>query len=315
MHKKINVLISSAGTGAAWHIVNTAVKIFPDMFHIVAVDINPNYLIPASKVAASFYQVPLIGKPEYLVVMREILVNEKIDYFIPIIDQELYNFTTDDSWLATHQIHALTVSSKTASLLSDKRVMYDCLSTNQIQIPMIIHEKVTKKGTYFVKPYNGHGSQEARQISSSELSHFLSKPKYIIQEFCSGPEITIEVYNFKKIVKTICRERLETKSGVCTKTRVFFDQELDELARKLCDLIDLPRAFCFQVMKNQSNQWVVTDINPRLGAGTSMSSSYGFDLTAALLASLTKVVDPVKYLKRINKPTYIVRVYQDIVMT
>jgi hypothetical protein len=135
----------------------------------------------------------------------------------------------------------------------------------------------------------------------------------LVEEFCHGPEITIEIFNTKGLFSTICRERIETKGGVCTKARIFFDSNLQTLAKRICAVISLPPAICVQVMKNSNNTWVVTDVNPRLGAGTSMSSAYGWSLGSALFAYLLNR-DPRQWFTEQKKERYIVRTYQDIVM-
>ena len=40
-------------------------------------------------------------------------------------------------------------------------------------------------------------------------------------------------------------------------------------------------------MQNQQNNWCITDCNLRIGAGTALSTKIGFQLTRALLASLS----------------------------
>ncbi len=135
---------------------------------------------------------------------------------------------------------------------------------------------------------------------------------HVVQEICHAPEVTVEVFNARGEVRTLCRERLEVKEGVCTKARLWRDAELSRLAGQLCQALSLPVAFCFQVMKNAANQWVITDLNPRLGAGTSLSSVCGWNLVAAALvvwAGLPE--DPLALLEEFEGERFAVRAHRD----
>jgi hypothetical protein len=109
----------------------------------------------------------------------------------------------------------------------------------------------------------------------------------------------------------VCRERIETKSGVCTKARLFQDKKIGEIALTLAQKLDLS-AFCFQLMRLKDN-WAVTDINARLGAGTAISVAAGLDFFSGMFA-IQWGEDPSKYFKLLQKETFVTRQYSEFVM-
>jgi hypothetical protein len=92
---------------------------------------------------------------------------------------------------------------------------------------------------------------------------------------------------------------------------LFYDKKLEGIAFTLADKLNLC-AFCFQVMKYKG-EWAVTDINPRLGAGTGMSFVTGMDFFSAMFAILWDE-DPSRYFRPLTKEIYVTRQYSDFIM-
>ena len=312
----ISILISAIGTGAGWNLATTIKDLFSKDIRLVGCDINPRHLVAASNFVDTYYQVTPINNPNHKDELRTILQKEKIDYFIPIIDDEIYQFPCDDPWLTSHRIQALTAPTVSVQVLSNKKTLYQFLQMNGIEVPQVIDEKnvIDPNKQYFVKPINGHGSLGATTIEGRNALRKLGDSTLVIQELCAGPEITVDVFLSNESISSICRERIETKSGVCTKAKVWHDTALHQLATLITQLILMPPMFCFQVMRNQKQKFCVTDINPRLGAGTSMGSVCGWNGCAALLSTLSGIGNPSQYLNFPKQPTYVTRVYQDIRM-
>lgn len=99
----------------------------------------------------------------------------------------------------------------------------------------------------------------------------------------SGPEVTLECFNYKGKVYSIARERLLSKAGVCVKARVFHAIELESIAQRFADPIQLPYLFNLQFMRNQEGRPVITDVNLRTAAGMSLSYACGWDEVSALV--------------------------------
>jgi hypothetical protein len=313
---KRNILINSAGVATVWHLASLIKTDFSDYFTLFLSDINPPHLVPSSILSDKFITVPFIKSVGYRDYILNLFDDLEINVFVPLIDEEIFMFPKDDPELIEREIISSSVISKSVNLLNNKAKWSEYLDSKEIRVPRIFNDvNLPKETFFFIKPVMGFGSRGSFKATYDEAFSYLSNGSYVVQELCEGPEITIEVYNENGVVKSLCRERLEVKAGVCTKARIWHDPELDELAVRICSVIELPLAFCFQVMYNISGQFVVTDINPRLGAGTSLSSRYGWHLASAFLSNLAgKKEDRSKYFHLQNEEKYVTRVYQDILM-
>ena len=95
-------------------------------------------------------------------------------------------------------------------------------------------------------------------------------------------EYTVECFNFNGNIRTITRERIASKAGVCTKTKIFNHIELEKIACDFAKKIKCPYCFNLQFMKNQNDEFVITDVNLRLAGGMSLSATAGWDEISAL---------------------------------
>jgi hypothetical protein len=182
---------------------------------------------------------------------------------------------------------------------------------NNIRTPntVLLDKFESSKLDYIIKPRHGFGSSIIPYNFENFNNAKITSNNFIVQERCNHPEITIDVFNSQGIFEYVCRERIETKSGVCTKARIFKDQKLESLALKISSGLNL-RYFCFQVMQ-VGNEWLVTDINPRLGSGTPMSKAVGLDFFAAMVADLLGY-NVNRFFQYLNKEKFVTRQYLNI---
>ena len=283
------ILLGAAGTGTSFAIASRIRAVWGDEVRIVSMDINPPELVTTSVLSDAFIQAPFAGSPEYENCIRSILSSEDIDIFAPILN--------DEHLAAQRIVGDLTFgnldvwSSELYAKCTDKGFADQFLRSIGVPPPNSIDFLQSEPDRVcFIKPRNGFGSKGARKISVDELGE-LSKSELeglIVQEVCDGPEVTVDSFYDVRVDASFayCRERIETKSGVCTKARVFFDPELAAIARKIGKGLKQRGTICFQAMKGQGG-WVITDLNVRSGAGTAITCSAGFDVLAAAFACRT----------------------------
>lgn len=262
--------------------------------------------------------MPPIEKPEYREHMLDLFRSHDVNVFVPLIDADIHIFPTDSPDLTKLGVRCTGVSGDVSRVIRNKRTLMGVLNSNGISTPKTFSRSDLvehRAATFFVKPESGFGSQGVFTANTSQaLAALEANSGLLVQELCSGPEYTVEVFN-QDAVLSICRERLQTKSGVCTKARVFSDSTLHSIAERLTKLFALPVAFCFQVMSRNNGEFVLTDLNPRLGAGTALSTACGWSLASAALATWGQIPgDPRTYLSTPTREQYVVRVFQEILM-
>lgn len=307
------IWVSAAGTGNAFATVKAVKKYHPDSF-LLTTDTNPSYLTTASLWADIHVISPFVTDESYEDFIINTIKKNNIDTYIPFIDKEIsIAATLYENLKIPREISLQVKNSEAGEICENKLSSYQFLQKLNICSPKTASaETPFPANEYILKPLRGFGSQ-IKKITNAELEKVSEKSKYIVQEICEPPEVTIDVIRSKSYnsFHYICRERLQTKSGVCVKARLFQEEELGEIANIIAKNLNLV-AFCFQVMRLKDN-WAVTDINPRLGAGTALSLPVGSDFFGAMLSVLWDQ-DPSPFLKPLDKICYVTRQYEEYLM-
>lgn len=316
---KKKILVTAAGTATAWHICMVIKRYFDAYFEIHLCDINPPELVPAAVYSHAFYRVPPINDPQYVEHMFSLLKEESIDIIVPLIDLDLFLFPSDSSRLHELGIVSTAPPLHTVRTLSDKRSLHHFLINHDIPTPALYQiDEIDPHETYVVKSAIGFGSRNFRVLKGSDISAAHIGDDDIIQEFCvpanNTYEITAEIFCSGSSLKIFCRERIETKAGVCTKMKPFSDESIEKSLKKLTASISCPIAFCVQFMYN-AGKWELIDCNLRLGAGTALSSAIGFQLTRALLLTLLHHSVPEDIFLVNPSVKSVLRVYDEVVIT
>ena len=313
----IKILILSCGANATYHFIKVLREKFPFDFYIIGADINPRYLVPSANLVDLFYQVPRQNEPHYYESILEICKDECVNVILPLFDADQQLFYPQNLDLQNNHILSLGTPKETLSIYQNKNAMFECLAKNHFEIPRIYTQITPDSNKYFAKPKDGFGSFGAKILSGAEICDHKSRNNLIIQEICYAPEITLECFYFQGNISSIARERIEVKSGVCTKARIFYDNELESIALDFARLLKTPLYFNLQFMKNINDKFVITDINLRFAAGMSLSYASGWDAVSAIAKVLLGFDESAIFstLQSNKSESFVVRAYSDIVTT
>lgn len=307
------VLLSSAGVGTAYASAKALRKYF--RVKVVSVDTNPAYLVSASLLSDIFIQIIPVNMNDFGDVISKIVNNHNIDTYVPFIDEEICKVALlYENEVIKKDIFLQVKDSSVALTCTDKFKTFNWLKNNDFPTPdtYIVENKDQLREGLILKPRTGFGSniQKIKKDNNFQIHNYNN---VIMQELCNLPEITIDVHYSGKFdfFVYVCRERIETKGGVCTKARIFREPVLGEMALSLAKKLNLSN-FCFQVM-TLKDEYVITDINPRLGAGTAMSGAVGLDFHAAMFANLWGE-NPEKYFLKFSEEKYVTRQFCEFVM-
>ena len=314
---KKKVLVTAGGTAAAWHLISVIETHFSQDVELFICDINPPWLIPGSRRCTLYFQVPPISEPGYYDHMLNLLASHDIEIVVPLIDEDIALFPEDNSDLRSLGVRSTAPAARVCERITDKVAMYDWIRSIGVAVPRQFEwNELEPDREYFIKPERGFGSRGVIRLKGRSIREC---PEYangfIVQELCHAPEVTMEIFSDRSCLLALCRERVETRCGVCTKARFFRDHELEGLAGKIASKVELPAASCVQFMRGSNEKWCLTDFNLRLGAGTALSSAAGFELARAALCSwLGRGRDSLQHLRMPERETFAVRVYQEILM-
>ena len=256
---------------------------------VVAMDINPRHLVTAGLLADHYEQVPLSAAPEFAPALLGVLQRYEVGNYLPLFPEEIMvaaKLRGEGHIPASVTVMAPPPAASAAC--ADKWMLTQFLQKHGVPVPQTCLASEACPGQeLFLKPRKGTGSHGARRAGAAELAALVgaSPTDWVVQEICSAPEVTVDAFYdpLSGFNHAVCRERIEIKSGVSTKARLFADETLERFARSLAEALGLAGAFCFQVMR-KLGAWVVTDVNPRPGAATAMCGVTGNDFFAATFA-------------------------------
>lgn len=298
-----------------WHMINVAKTYFADSVCVHVCDTNRRELVPAAMMADYYYQVPGFAEEGYYAHMLDLMESNDIDVIIPLIDNDLFIWSCDNTDLVRHKIRSTGAPLATVKTLSNKRRMHDALCALNIPTPTIIDPRQMENGReYIIKSEVGCGSQGVRVIRKTNDVPVELPDDTVIQEKCDGKtcEVTAEVFNSQGMLKVFCRRRIATKAGVCVKAEPVDIPEITEYIRNLTAHIQCPSAFCAQFLMHRG-QWNMIDCNLRLGAGTALSSAAGFQLVRAFWADVCGIEVEEKWLIPDPAVKTMLRVYEELV--
>ena len=310
-----NILLLSAGTNACYHIAKTLKEKFPNDFKIIGADINAKHLIPTCNYLDAFHQVPYNNAPGYYEKVLEICKTEHVDFLIPSFDADQKLFYPENPDLRALNTKSFGTSNKTLPIYDNKVKMADFLQQNRLPVPTnYAKTDVNPDVEYMVKPVNGVGSIGAALRYGRDIAN-IDAAKYVIQEKCFEPEITMECFLYGNVFSCVCRERIAAKSGVCVKGRIFNDEMLAEIGRKFIKIAGVPYVFNLQFMKNAQDKYVITDVNLRTAGGMSMACAAGWDEISALANIMLGAPEQTisKCVPQNTPETFVMRAYTDII--
>jgi carbamoylphosphate synthase large subunit len=304
------VWVGAAGSATGWGVIQSLRERRPDA-RIVAADTNPRHLVAAATDADAFERVPEATDARFAAALHAALAEHEIDVYVPVHDLELIAAAQareagrlPSGVACTAPAHAATV------LCWDKLETARALEAAGVATPRTAPGTSAWSGPCVVKPRHGVASHGVRLIDGAERTGEERTDVYVVQERCAPPEITIDAFWSADgaCFASLARERLEVRAGVATKCRVFFDIELEAIARAVGEATGVRGAFCLQVMRGPGGAWQVTDVNPRPGGATRMSVVCGLDVHGAMVADALGE-DPAAHLATPGDERYVLRGY------
>lgn len=311
----INLLLLSCGTNACVHVSKVLKSLFPNDFYIVGCDVNKEWLIPSSLYLDDFVQCPYSSEKDYYQFILDVCIKKRIEWLLPSFDTDQFLLSCDNPDLKKLGVKSFGISNN-LNFYKDKIKTNLYLKSIGIPIPKVFDIKDIDNDTeYFVKPINGVGSSGASKKNGAEIKEKIAGTSYLIQEICFNPEYTLECFCYNKKLYSVCRERIASKSGVCTKARVFKNKILENYAKKLVEHIQVPYIFNMQFMKNSLNEYVCTDLNLRTAGGMSLSFAAGWDEVSAIARVMLNKSESeiISTVDNDIQEQYVVRRYEDIV--
>lgn len=294
MTKKI--LISGAG-GAALPFLIKELK--NNDYEVVAIDMDKNAI--GLVLADKGYVVPAGNSKEFIPAIKKICELEKIDLFIPLVDEELINSCD----LEDNGIKVLLPNKEFTSLCLDKNKLMKELDRKNILTPRtaLLNEDFSSfKYPLIIKPISGRGSRGIGILRNHEdLENYFSTSNYqkeelLIQEYIEGDEYTVSVVvNKDRFLQAVVPKKLIVKQGITKLAISEKNQKIMEVCAQIQKEFEVDGPINVQLkMCNKTNLPYIFEINPRFSTSITLTIASGVNELILLVNQLLKGEKPEK---------------------
>lgn len=250
---------------------------------IVGGDIKP--YTPVSHLVDRFFKAPAAtDTTNYMAFLREIIIREKVDFFLPISEPEIDILNTRREEIEALGVKLLLNNQNIIDTFLDKLKTVQYLEGLNIKVPRTMLLSAYD-GSYgypvIVKSKKSHGSRNLQKIIDMHDLEYISKKNddsLLIQE-CIGSnkeEYTTGVFSDGDIVSSITFRRKLGFGSMSIEAILVDEPYLHNIAQHIARDMGLIGSINIQ-SRRVGNDFIVFEINPRLSSTLLFRKKFGFD--------------------------------------
>ena len=290
----MKILITSLGSNTAIGVIKSLKLAFPSAT-IVACDSNNQTECNGSFFADYFERICQADQKKYIPSIIGLINKYNIDCMIPIHDREIEIIAKNKS-LFNGKTEVVVNNSDIIELCNDK--VKCCYFLNEIlTIPKIYDEINQVKLPAIIKEIRGVGSTKVKIIDSPNVIPTSIPENFMIQEFISGEEYTVDCYSsyFSNDFRCAVRKRKEVKNGMSIKGEIISHPKIEKLCEKIHQTIGYKGVSNIQFIENEKDIYFI-EINPRFAGGGTLTYKNGFNIPEITINELilNEVFEPSK---------------------
>jgi predicted ATP-grasp superfamily ATP-dependent carboligase/RimJ/RimL family protein N-acetyltransferase len=246
---------------------------------VIGADINENVI--GKYWVSAFWKCPKTSEMTFRDVL-EYCKKNNVTTIVPTRDHELPFFAGQKQALEKEGIHVMISEPKTVDICLDKKLFADFLLEHSlpfVETCLTYEECIATE--YVVKERFGAGSQKlGLKLKPHDAKlHAKTLQSPIFQPYIPGKEYSIDIYRSleKKVHGIVVRERNLVVDGESQITTTVHNTELEMLAEKTCDLLNIYGSAVIQIIVGVDGKPYILECNPRFGGASSASISAGLD--------------------------------------
>jgi carbamoyl-phosphate synthase large subunit len=280
MTKRLTIFRTAAGSPPSV----SQYRYFQQLGHrIVAGDCAP--LAVGFCFAEASYVLPRADAPGYVDTLLDVCARERVDVFLPALDEELLLVAEHIERFEALGTKALVSSPGTLRTCVDKMRTYEAFVTHGIPaIPTQLASSNPQVTSFpvIVKPRRGRGSSGVHVArNETELAFFSTYVRdAVIQPFIAGTEYTVDVLADadSKLRVVSPRKRLATDSGISSKGITAWHEEMVGHVRLIVERLRIVGPANIQCFVTEAGAIVFSEINARLAGTCILSVAAGVPL-------------------------------------
>ena len=238
-------------------------------FYIIGIDASK--FGNAESFCDEFYKCPS-GKDKYFLKFLN-KFSSKVDAIYLYVDEELENVSKNIKNFPNLKKKIIISPPKTIKICNNKSSFYNFFKNKQIKMPLI-----NFSGKNIIKPNEGRGGKNIFTTSDkSVIKLFQKKSKYLVQEFISGKEYSVDCVFDKEniLVFGLVRQRVVSQN-VSIVGKILRHKKIIKQIKKISVSLKFYGPINFQFIENKKGIWLI-EINPRLSGSIIFSIMSGFN--------------------------------------
>ena len=250
---------------------------------IVGCDMKPHS--PVSHLVDKFYQAPVATDTiDYLAFLKEIIIREKVGFFLPISETEIEVLNIKRKELEILGVQLLLNNQRIIDTFLDKLKTVQYLESLNIKVAstMLLSDYDDSYGyPVIVKAKKNHGSKNLRKIIDLHDLEYVRKKNdgsLLIQEYIGSDkeEYTTGVFSDGNIVSSITFRRKLGFGSMSIEAILVDEPYIDNIAQHISRDMGLIGSINIQ-SRRVENDFIIFEINPRLSSTMFFRKKFGFD--------------------------------------
>jgi carbamoyl-phosphate synthase large subunit len=264
-----------AGTESLWTTLSDRYElIFADACKDSIDDIIPT----SNKV-----EIPLANAPEYLIELRKVILERKIDILVPGVDEELAIISQNSNHL---KVKILLPSLEFIECMLDKLLCIKIMEEKGLAAPRtLLAEDASDIGfPQIIKPRSGRGSRGVAIVNSIEevlaykVFYRAKEGSIISQELAKGVEYTVLIAaDMQANLKAIVPVKIIQKKGITIRATTEFQSHIVEYCKSFQSKFNVTGLYNLQCILTSTGKVIPFEINPRVSTTFCLSIAAGFD--------------------------------------
>lgn len=293
-----NILLLSVGTR------NKIVQYFKKNVVGMVVATDMQKTAPAIYEADKYYIVPRIDNPNYINVVLDICIREKINGVLSLIDPELSLLSQNIKQFEDIGVTVIGSSHELCELALDKMQMYRWLCAHNYKcaksyVDINTFYRDVESGTIFypvfVKPICGSASISINKVYDKDTLELLFSHNsgLMIQEYLKGQEIGADVYVdmiSHDVVSIFTKKKLLMRAGETDKAVSFKDPKLFVLIERFARECGWNGQIDIDIF-DINGEYYISEVNPRFGGGYPHAYECGCNHMKLILNNLNGIAN------------------------
>lgn len=270
--KKRNVLVFPAGTEIGLEIFHALCFCKEVRLFGAGQDISNH----AKFIYPEYHALPSIYEEGWVDALISLCVRLEIDYIFPAYDDVVIALSEETDRLPVKVISSTPL---TCRITRSKSTTYRYLS-KEIRVPALYESPSQVAGfPVLVKPDKGQGSLGVFKVTDAESLEqavgAVSEP--IICEYLPGEEYTVDCFSDRQkgLLFVGARSRRRTRNGISMHTVTECLPEVNQIAHRISEVLDLRGAWFFQLKRAQNGELALLEVAPRIAGAMAVHRVLG----------------------------------------